>query len=69
MTIHLRSPKGNRLLLGLNLLDLARTNPRHCFTQDEIAAWCGCTPQAISHIEKQAMQKLRYRLPKELLEV
>jgi transcriptional regulator len=50
--------KSARIELGLALLE------RRCewgkpVTQDEIAAWCGCSRSAIWQIEKRALRKIR----------
>ncbi|WP_042724556.1 sigma factor-like helix-turn-helix DNA-binding protein [Chthoniobacter flavus] len=44
--------------LGLAILG-AVTEPGQCRTHEEIAAYCGCTKQAISQIEWRAIRKLR----------
>ena len=46
--------------LGLAILSVIRTG--RPLTTVEIAAWCGCSPQAILQIEQRAIAKLRKRL-------
>jgi len=43
------------------LLSLAAI-PGESLTTHDIAAWCDCTPQAITNIERSAMVKLRNAL-------
>lgn len=47
------------VLLGLAILS---TKPRHPRTHQEIAAYCGCSWQAIRDIEQRALKKLARRL-------
>lgn len=47
-----------RTELGLELLML-RARSGVGLTQDDIAAWCGCTDVTIHQIEKAALRKLR----------
>lgn len=58
--------KSRRIDLGLTLLS-CRAIPGVCYTQDEIAAWAGCTSGMIYLIEQKAMRKvinyLRFRQP------
>ncbi len=49
--------KMRRVELGLALLQRVAL-PNVCYDQREIAQWCGCTHQAIDHIEKRALRKL-----------
>lgn len=53
--------KVERIDLGLALLSVIAL-PGIQYTQDEIAAWCGCTNSAIYQIEQKALKKLRNRL-------
>jgi hypothetical protein len=58
--------KSQRINLGI---DIAKAcGVRGPLTQQEIAVWCGCTPQAIEYIERRALKKLRRLVPHELLE-
>lgn len=50
--------KSERIELGLHLL-AAHSIPGARWTGAEIAAWCGCTYQAINRIERRALAKLR----------
>lgn len=50
--------KTERIDLGMELLLLAR-GPNQTFSHFEIAAWCGCTGQAIRRIEQEALKRLR----------
>ncbi|MES2219377.1 MAG: hypothetical protein V4587_00235 [Acidobacteriota bacterium] len=59
-----RQPSGSqtckdRTMLGLELLSRVAM-PKVCYTQQEIAAWCGCSHQAIYQTEKKALRKLRH---------
>jgi len=47
--------------LGLSILS-AIAVPGVSYTYDEIAAFCGCSWQAIQHIEEKALRKIRIRL-------
>lgn len=50
--------RSTRTLIGLELLSLhAKRGVK--LTRDDIAAWCGCTQEAIRRIEVQALRKLR----------
>ncbi len=53
--------KTARIDLGLGILS-ALAILGTCYTQEEIAAFAGCTKWAISLIEQSALKKLRYRL-------
>lgn len=53
--------KTQRVLLGLELLMLA-ARPGVALSQEDIAAWCGCTRGAVYVMEKEALKKLRNRL-------
>lgn len=52
---------GSEIDLGLAIIAALR-HPGECLTQQDIAAWCGCTRQRIEQIEKQALRKIRRRL-------
>lgn len=52
---------GAEIDLGLALLSVVR-HPGECLTQQDVAAWCGCSRQRIEQIEKQALRKIRRRL-------
>lgn len=55
-------PLRSRIDLGLAVLR-AKTPPGHPpRTQEEIAAWAGCSKQAIQQIEWRALRRLRRRL-------
>ena len=60
--------KTSRLDLGLALLH-TRALPGICYTQDEIAAFGGCSRSAIAQIEARAIRKLRRRLGEALPEL
>jgi hypothetical protein len=49
--------KSQRINLGLALLSVLNSNCNPLTSQD-IAAWCGCTTQAISAIERRALRKI-----------
>ena len=51
-------PKTERTNLGLELLSIAAL-PKASFTYSEIAAWCGCSPEAIRIMEWKALRRLR----------
>ena len=51
-------PKTERTNLGLELLSIAAL-PKATFTYSEIAAWCGCSPEAIRIMEWKALRRLR----------
>lgn len=53
--------KSRRINLGLALLHRVAL-PRVAYGSDEIAAWAGCSQQAIERIEQAALRKLRVRL-------
>ena len=53
--------KMDRMDLGLAVL-AAVSKPGASYTTNEIAAWAGCTHQAITRLELKALRKLRYRL-------
>lgn len=53
--------KSLRIDLGLELLYIRRLRGVE-LTQDDIAAWCGCTDGSIFLIEQRALKKLRNRL-------
>lgn len=57
--------KSDRVNMGLELL-AARSKPGQNFSCEEIAAWCDCSWQAIWHIERKAIRKIRARLRREL---
>lgn len=50
-----------RIDLGLELLALAR-EPGQAFTQQEVAAWAGCSRGMIYLIERTALKKLANKL-------
>lgn len=50
--------KSERINLGLTLLSVA-AKPGASFTIYDIAAWCGCTDQAVKKIQDTALMKLR----------
>jgi hypothetical protein len=50
--------KSARMDLGLELLRLA-TLPGAAWKPTEIAAWCGCSNEAIRMIERRALRKVR----------
>lgn len=58
---HSGGEKTTRIDLGLAILDAVRV-PGHRYTQEEIAAFCGCTRSMIFAIEQRALRKLRNRL-------
>jgi hypothetical protein len=58
---HNNGAKTKRIDLGLDLL-LALAPPRAALTQDDIAAWCGCTPAMIGSIEARALRRLREKV-------
>jgi hypothetical protein len=53
--------KTERIDLGLALLRAAAP-PRVSFSQEDIAAWCGCTPAMIGSIEARALRRLRQKV-------
>lgn len=53
--------KTRRIDLGLELLARV-TRPGHGHSLQDIAAWCGCTRDAILLTEQKALKKLRNRL-------
>jgi hypothetical protein len=53
--------------LGLALLSIA-AKPGQPLPYEDIAAWCGCSEQAITQIARRALRKLRFRLGGEQLE-
>src|SRR4051794_2873653 len=53
--------KTARVNLGLALLEL-HCIPGQPLSQDDIAAWCGCTNGAIAVIERKALKSLRIKL-------
>ncbi len=55
------SAKTARINLGLELLMIAAL-PGRALTQEDIAAWCGCTKDAVYQLEREALKKLRARL-------
>jgi hypothetical protein len=55
--------KSARINLGIDLLHALRGPGKRC-TVEEIAAWCDCSEEAIKHIEKKALEKLRRALRK-----
>src|SRR5690349_9278796 len=57
----LGTAKRERIELGLALL-AARAPKGVGHTSREIAAWCGCSVQAIQQIEKRALAKLKAKL-------
>ena len=54
------STKGRRIDLGLALLSVL--NVGEPLLLEDIAAWCGCSPSAVSLIEQRALRKIRVRL-------
>lgn len=50
--------KTERVALGLELLSMVAIRGVE-YTQDEIAAWCGCTTAGIFMLEKRALKRLR----------
>jgi DNA-directed RNA polymerase sigma subunit (sigma70/sigma32) len=50
--------RSTRTMIGLELLAM-RAKPGVTLTRDDIAAWCGCTQEAIRRIEVQALRRLR----------
>lgn len=52
------SARAERTELGLALLSLAG-KPGIEYSCGEIAAWCGCTEEAIRKIESRALEKLQ----------
>ena len=50
--------------LGLALLSV-RAVPFWCYSHRDIAAWAGCTRQAIYQIEHRALRKLKFRVASE----
>jgi len=55
------APKGERIDLGLAILS-AVALPNVRYTQNEIAAWAGCSRGMIYLIERNALKKLRNNL-------
>ena len=53
--------KTARVDLGLALLSVLRRSGE-ALTAHDIAAWCDCSPQTISRIERRALAKVRRRL-------
>jgi hypothetical protein len=53
--------KTQRIDLGLAILS-ALAAPRATFDQPDIAAFCGCTPAMIGHIEARALRRLREKV-------
>lgn len=53
--------KRDRIDLGLALMR-RRAKPGAVFTTAEIAIYCGCTMQAIQHIERNAIRSVRPKL-------
>jgi hypothetical protein len=58
---HNDGAKTDRIDLGLALLKAAAP-PRATFSQEEIAAWCDCTPAMVSSIETRALRRLREKV-------
>ena len=56
-----RREKTANIDLGLAILSVL-ANPGEPLTLDDIAAWCGCSRQAIENIERRALKKLRNAL-------
>jgi hypothetical protein len=55
-----RSGEGKRARIALGLELLAMRSIRGVnYTHEEIAAWCGCTPMAVSQWEKKALENAR----------
>jgi DNA-directed RNA polymerase sigma subunit (sigma70/sigma32) len=50
--------KQDRIDLGLALLK-SSAHPGDTFSYDEIAAYCGCSANAVRDIEQKALAKLR----------
>ena len=50
--------KTARIDLGLALLQ-RRCKPGEPLTHDDIAAWAGCSPALIHHIQRTALRKIR----------
>lgn len=57
--------KSGGINLGLAICG-ALLKPGQCLTQEDIAAFAGCSPQRIGEIERQALRKLHRKLSKEL---
>jgi len=53
--------KTERVNLGLELL-MILAQPGKQLTQEDIAAWCGCTKDAVYMMEREALKKVRTRL-------
>jgi len=53
--------KTRRIDLGLRVLQTLSA-PGACWSCEEIAAWCGCSAQAVSAVEHRALGKLRREL-------
>lgn len=53
--------KARRIDLGLSIL-AARVQPGAELSPHDIAAWCGCTCDAISLVQKRALMKLGNKL-------
>lgn len=53
--------------LGLALLSALNNPAMNPLTNEEVAAWCGCTRQAIDAITQGAFQKIKRQFP-ELIE-
>ncbi len=60
--------KSDRIDLGLGILDACR-EPGKCYTQEEIAAWAGCSEAAVGQIEAKALAKLRRALQRAKVEL
>jgi DNA-directed RNA polymerase sigma subunit (sigma70/sigma32) len=52
--------KTDRILNGLRTL-CAQQPPGHTYSTVEIAAACGCSPENIGQIEKQALERVRVK--------
>lgn len=61
LTVSHGRPRIDRTSLGIALLHRIAL-PEICYTQEEIAAWAGCTDSAIAMIEFRALKKLRRAL-------
>ena len=53
--------KADRINLGLDILNTLR-RPGQPLSCEDIAAYCGCIPEAIRRTEQTAMRKVRLRL-------
>ena len=60
-TIRVGPEEGNGIDLGLAVLGCLR-KPGEVLSQEDIAAWCGCSRSMIHHIERRAIAKVKRRL-------